>query len=358
MKSKTSLLAFIALGSFVGCGTASNAARYSGGGGTAGSVGIAGGNSGAAGGSVGSAAGSTTVGTKPTPMAYVGLFGDDAVAFVDPTARKVVATVPVSAPDGLVVTPDGAKVYVSSANTGKVDVIDTVKQLVAATIDVGTQPQGISITPDGRYVVVSVQGDGQVAIVDTSTNAVVGKRPVGKAHSSGISPDGKMAFVTSQVTEAPAVDVIDLPTGASGPSFRLTAAPRAVTDLNGKLYATLAGSGSIAVLDASDGGAPAAIETAGSPHDVRPTIDGKFVLTVSQTGGELELIDPASDTVIAHVGTGKMPHWIGLTSDGAYAYVTNEGDDDMVLVDLATRTVDREIAVGKAPRKIAVAPGR
>lgn len=351
MKHKTSLVSFVALGYLVGCGTASNAARYSGSGGTAGVVGAAAGNAGTA-----SETGGTSA--KPAPMAYVGLFGDNAVAFVDPNVRKVVATVPVSAPDGLVVTPDGAKVYVSSANTGKVDVIDTAKQQIATTVDVGTQPQGISITPDGRYVVVSVQGDGQVAIIDTTSDTVVGKQPVGKAHSSGISPDGKRAFVTSQVTDAPALDVIDLPTGTSGPSFRLDAAPRAVTDLNGKLYATLAGSGSIAVLDAADGGAPTSIDTAGSPHDVRPTIDGKFVLTVSQTGGELELIDPASDMVIAHVGTGKMPHWIGLTADGAYAYVTNEGDDDVVLVDLATRTVDRQIAVGKAPRKIAVAPAR
>jgi YVTN family beta-propeller protein len=350
MKHTTSLLAFVALGSFVGCGTASSAARYNGSGGTADVAGPAGG----AGGGV---AGSTAQAEKPTPMAYVGLFGDNAVAFVDPLAGKVVATVPVSAPDGLVVTPDGAKVYVSSANTGKVDVIDTATRLVATTVDVGTQPQGISITPDGRYVVVSVQGDGQVAVLDTAKDTVISKRPVGKAHSSGISPDGKRAFVTSQVTDDPAVDVIDLPTGGAGPSFRLDAAPRAVTDLNGKLYATMAGSGSIAVLDAADGGAPTTIETAGSPHDVRPTIGGKFVLTVSQTGGELEMIDPASATVVAHVGTGKMPHWIGLTSDGAFAYVTNEGDDDMAVVDLATQTVDRKVSVGKAPRKIAVAPG-
>jgi YVTN family beta-propeller protein len=349
MTHKTSLVSFVALGYLVGCGTASNAARYSGSGGAAGVAGA---------GTGGSAPESAGTGQKPAPMAYVGLFGDNAVAFVDPDARKVVATVPVSAPDGLVVTPDGAKVYVSSANTGKVDVIDTAKQQIATTVDVGTQPQGISITPDGRYVVVAVQGDGQVAIVDTATDTVVGKRPVGKAHSSAISPDGKLAFVASQVTDAPALDVIDLPAGEAGPSFPLGAAPRAVTDLNGKLYATLAGSGSIAVLDAADGGVPRSIDTAGSPHDVRPTIDGKFVLTVSQTGGELELIDPASDMVIAHVGTGKMPHWIGLTPDGAYAYVTNEGDDDVVLVDLATRTVDRQIAVGKAPRKIAVAPAR
>ena len=49
------------------------------------------------------------------PKAYVGLFKDDAVAVIDTTQNRVVATIPVpKGPHGLVVTPDGRKVYVSS----------------------------------------------------------------------------------------------------------------------------------------------------------------------------------------------------------------------------------------------------
>ena len=46
------------------------------------------------------------------PKAYVGLFKDDAVAVIDTAQNKVLGTIPVpKGPHGLVVTPDGRKVY-------------------------------------------------------------------------------------------------------------------------------------------------------------------------------------------------------------------------------------------------------
>jgi YVTN family beta-propeller protein len=291
------------------------------------------------------------------PKAYVGLFGDNSVAVVDVASSKVVGSIPVSAPDGLVSTPDGAKVYVSSNNAGVVHVIDTKSDQMKAMIPVGAQPSGLSITSDGKYVVASVQGDGRVVIIETATDSVVAMADVGKAHSSGLSPDGALAFVTSQVADLPAVDVVRVPSAAAGPSFALTAAPRAICELEGKLYATMAGSADVQVLDAVSGALAAPIRTGGSPHDIRPSVDGSLVLTVSQTANELELIEPRSSTVIAQVATGALPHWIALSTDGAFAYVTNEGDDSISVVDLAARAVKYTIPVGDAPRKIALVPG-
>jgi YVTN family beta-propeller protein len=291
-----------------------------------------------------------------TPKAYVGLFGDNAVAVVDLASTKVLTTIPVSAPDGLVITPDGAKVYVSTNNSDTIAVIDTTTDLVTASITIGTQPAGLAITGDGKHVVASVQGDGQAAIIDTTSDTVVAKTAVGKAHNSAISADGTLAFVASQATAAPAVDVVDVPAGTAGASYTLDAAPRALCELAGKLYVTVAGSASIEELDATTGQAVAQIQTGGSPHDIRPTVDGGFVLTVSQTAGELELVDPSAAAVIANIPTGVMPHWIALSSDGKLAYVTNEGDNNLVVIDLATRAVTTTIAVGTAPRKIAVQP--
>jgi YVTN family beta-propeller protein len=243
---------------------------------------------------------------------------------------------------------------VSSNNGSVVDVIDTATETVKTAIEVGTAPAGLSITDDGRYVVVSVQGDGQAAIIDTTTDTVVAKDPVGKAHNSGISADGKQAFVASQIVDAPSVNVVDVPSGKPGPDFALDAAPRALCELRGKLYTTVAGSPDIEVLDATTGQKRTSIPTGGSPHDIRPTLDGKYALTISQTAGELEVIDPDASSIVARISTGKMPHWIGLSSDGALAYVTNEGDNDLVVVDLLARTVEKTILVGNAPRKVAI----
>src|SRR5437867_7616679 len=85
------------------------------------------------------------------PRAYVGLFKDDAVAVIDTVQNKVLTTIPVpKGPHGLVMTPDGRKVYVSSDGAATVSVIDTVSDRIVTSIDVGTNPHGLAIPGDGR----------------------------------------------------------------------------------------------------------------------------------------------------------------------------------------------------------------
>src|SRR5262245_11773989 len=60
----------------------------------------------------------STEGTPGSPAltagkAYAGIFKDDAVAVIDTTTNRVLRTIPVpKGPHGLVMTPDGRKVYV------------------------------------------------------------------------------------------------------------------------------------------------------------------------------------------------------------------------------------------------------
>src|SRR4249920_868273 len=75
------------------------------------------------------------------PKAYVGLFKDDAVAVIDTAQNKVVGTISVpKGPHGLVITPDGRKVYVSSDGASTISVIDTASDRVIGTIEVGANP--------------------------------------------------------------------------------------------------------------------------------------------------------------------------------------------------------------------------
>ncbi|HTQ06763.1 MAG TPA: YncE family protein, partial [Polyangiaceae bacterium] len=253
--------------------------------------------------------------TSSGAEAFVGLFGDNALAIVDVDAGRVLATVPVVAPDGIAVTPDGAKVYVSSNGSGVVAVVDPVARTVVKSIAVGMQPAGLSVTPDGKYVVAAVQGDGEAVVIDTSDDSVLARAAVGKAHTSLVNADGTLAFVASQATDAPAVAIVDVPSATLGASFALEAAPRALAELHGVLFATLTGSADVAVLDAASGKRTGSVTTGGSPHDVRPTVDGSAILTVSQTAGELEFIDPAALSLVGSVPTGTEPHWIALTPD-------------------------------------------
>lgn len=297
-----------------------------------------------------------SVGMESQHRAYIGLFGDGAVGVLDLDAARIVKTIPVSAPDGLVVTPDGEKVFVSSTDTGTVKVIETADDALASSIDVGDKPAGLALTPDGKTLVVAVGGSDEAVIVDVNTDSVIRRVPVGQAHASCITADGHYAYVGSQVVSAPAIVKVDLARDAEPQTYAVDKSPRMLACESDRIYFTAVGLDAVEVFDPATGQLEAPIASGGSPHDVRAAQAGQTELVVSQTAGDLEFIDVPSGAVVDHVPTGKLAHWIGLNADHTTAYVTNEGDNNLSVVELATRAVTDTIPVGKAPRKIALLP--
>src|SRR5260221_450738 len=92
------------------------------------------------------------------PRVYVANLGSDSVSVVDVDTNLVVATIPLqqfSRPQGLALTPDAAKLYVTHENANFVSVIDTATNTVTTIVTVGSSPRGIDITPDGTRAFVA-----------------------------------------------------------------------------------------------------------------------------------------------------------------------------------------------------------
>jgi YVTN family beta-propeller protein len=294
------------------------------------------------------------------PKAYIGLFKDNAVAVLDTHTQRVLSIIPVPpGPHGLVVTPDGRKVYLSSDGASAVSVIDTATDRIVRSIDVGPTPHGLAISPDGHQVVVSGWGANRVSVIDTTTDSIVGSVSVPQPHNSVISRDGRTAYVGSQQQGATAIVMVDLVQQTQVGTIPLDKTPRALDlSVDGtQLYVTVAGMDAVQVLDIASKRVMDPISVGISPHQPLIPPAGPVGLVVSQGTGTLELLDLPRHAVSSTVQVGKAPHWIAISSDGATAYVTNEGSNDVSIVDLARRTVATTIAVGNAPRKIAVQPG-
>ena len=60
-----------------------------------------------------------------------------------------------STPNGIAVSPDGTKVYVTNFHSVTVSVIDTATNTVTSTVDVGSAPRGVAVNPDGTKVYVA-----------------------------------------------------------------------------------------------------------------------------------------------------------------------------------------------------------
>src|SRR4029434_9205935 len=254
------------------------------------------------------------------PKAYVGLFKDNAIAVLDTGTNHVQGTIPVpQGPHGIVITPDGRKVYVSSDGASTVSVIDTQTDKIVRSIEVGTNPHGLAIAPDGRQVLVGGFGTNQVLFIDTNTDQIVGRLPVPMPHNIALSPDGHMAYVGSQQQGATAVVILELIQGTrvstipprETPPRGLTLSPDAK-----QLYVTVAGADAVQVVDLPSQRVVGQIPVGASPHIVMMLPNGSAGLVVSQGPGTLEFFDPTRHTISRTVRVGTNPHWLAVSSDG------------------------------------------
>src|SRR5260370_2416548 len=189
--------------------------------------------------------------TAAADKAYVGLFKDNAVAVLDTSSNQVTKTIPVPpGPHGIVITPDGRWVYVSSDGASTVSVIDTYTDSISNSIEVGQTPHGLAITPDGRMVIVAGFGTNQVPAIDTAPNQILWRLGVPNPHNIGVTQDGKTAYVASHGQNAPALATIDLTDGTLVGTMALDNTPRALNvSPDGELFFTVAGVDAVQVLD-------------------------------------------------------------------------------------------------------------
>jgi YVTN family beta-propeller protein len=292
------------------------------------------------------------------PKVYVGNFGDNTVSVIDTATRTVVATIPVAqGPHGMAITRDGRTVYVTGDGSSEMSVIDTATDKVVKTVEVGKTPNGVSLTAGDKLALVAVYAEDRIAFFDTAAQTVVGSVAVPKPHTISISPDGKLAYVTTQEPGHFALTVVDIAARAVVRSVPLEKTPRdAEFGYDGKaFYFTEAGVSAVQVLDPATDRIVAEIPTGVSPHFVNVFRSAPLGMVIVQGPGQVLLFDPATNKPVRTIGVGKQPHWLALSGDGKTAYVSNEGSADVSLVDIGSGSTT-SVAVGKSPRKIVVQP--
>lgn len=127
---------------------------------------------------------------------------DGTVSVIDADARKLIKTFKVGRRPRNVVFLDAQHGYVNAENDGTVGMLDLVKNEMTGAITLGTpgeiKPMGMVLSPDGKKLYVSTGRGKKVFVIDTTTNQVVtsfevGQRPWG----IGLSPDGKTLFTAN-----------------------------------------------------------------------------------------------------------------------------------------------------------------
>jgi YVTN family beta-propeller protein len=235
--------------------------------------------------------------------------GSAAVSVIDTATETVVATVPLLGdpadvgPLGVVVSPDGGRVYVTDGQSDVVSVIDAASNTVAATAPVGNSPLGVAVSPDGAHVYVVNSSDDNVSVLDTATNTVTATVGVGPApFGVAVTPDGSRVYVTNRNSDsvsvirttdntvATTVPVGDVPVGVS------------VTPDGARVYIANRSEDTVSVIRTADN---TVIDTVAVGDN--PTAFGQFIGPLAITIGEVIALfdDAVADGNVQGQGSGK-----------------------------------------------------
>jgi len=118
-----------------------------------------------------------------------------------------------ASPLEVLLSPDGARLYVLCQQSEEIRVLDAASYAVIKTIAVGRVPRGFSLSPSGDRLFVTNSWDDTLSVIDTGTLAVVATWPVGAEPSSVVEDrGGKRLFVANRISSD--VAVLDAQTGA------------------------------------------------------------------------------------------------------------------------------------------------
>ncbi|MFQ5911763.1 MAG: cytochrome D1 domain-containing protein [Nitrospinota bacterium] len=292
------------------------------------------------------------------PLAYVAN-EEGTISVIDLAALKVVKTLRVGklASHGLVLSPDGKRLYTGNLDLGSLIVLnaDTLKK--EAEVEIGARVHGIDLSPDGRWLFAVGGADPlHVTVVDTASLKVdkqIPYRGVGPSHMD-FTPNGRRAYVANlrsdditMIDVARRKVVATIPVGIGPNELRISPDGR---------YAYVANvlSSELTVVDLAFNKVVAHLPAGKGAHGVAITPDGKEAFVANRAGGDVWVFDTKSNKVVSKIPTGKGANHVAITRYGKRVLVSNEAANTVSVIDTATQQVVKTIPVGKSPHVIAI----
>jgi YVTN family beta-propeller protein len=306
--------------------------------------------------------GAATLIASASLPAYAGDSSDVALRDDGTPKNIVVATLSVgSGPLTLVAGPYSKFVYVANYESNNISVIDTATNTVQANpISAESNPSALAITPNGKYLYVAT---GENVSVIKASNGVLGNvflNAFGEAIDAVISPDGSLAYFPDSISKQ--ISVIDTHKKALLAPITLRAIPiSTVFSPDGAYaYAAIPGrggqKGSVAIIDTSSRTVVSYIDMK-QPWYLTMSPDGQTLYAADQASpGRTSVIDTSTNSVIKTFSVGSAQSQSAVTPDGKYLYVPLFTKNTVAMISTATYKAISEIAVGSAPNDVAILP--
>lgn len=291
---------------------------------------------------------------RAQPWAYVGSVATPAMSVIDIATNRLVATIP-AALGSSAVSPDGRRVYLADGEHWQLRVFDTASASLLHTVELESPATGLVVAPDGERVYVAIEGR-TVWAIDPHRGEIVGAVGTGPDPSGlAIAPSGTRLFVADDYGRG--VTVVDTATLRVVQRIELSSRPlipgnvqALAIDPNGtRLYAGEYFSRALTVVDLATYRVVDQIEVGPSPIALAVAPDGRHVYASLATS-DLAVVDVATRAV-EHVSLPGQPGSLALTPDGTRLYVL--AARRAFAVDTATRAVVGSILTEDRPTAFA-----
>jgi YVTN family beta-propeller protein len=312
---------------------------------------------------------------------YVANTAGTSVSVIDPEKNKVVQEIGgIQVPEGVAVSPDGKRVYITQFPEKILTVVDRKTGKKIKEVPVSGHAGDITVTKDGRWVLVcNAETPGGLDIVDAATLEMVKSIPTKtKLHDIVATADSKYAVATSE--GAGMIFAFDLhsQTIAWDHKFELGTNVMAIeSNPDGsarRLFIQLGRLSGFVVFDFEKRAEieritypddqPTVIPSGSPSHGIGVAPDGKTLWANSRIYDcvfvyslpDLKLMGRVPLPEVAppgHDPIGGSPNWVAFTPDSKTAYITNGADRSVSAVDVKTMRVLARIPVGEEPARMA-----
>jgi YVTN family beta-propeller protein len=283
--------------------------------------------------------------------------------------QMITAAALVSAAPHTQASPSTAYVSVccNAPSTADVFFASTLQQ--TRTIVTGSGGDGMVLSPDGKKMFVTVDYKRQLQVIETATGAILARVPVPISISGtpplelAISPDGERVYVMAPQAAPAVLLAIDTTTysvtNKSNPPAGGTLGPLMVSPDGTQLYFEVGYVAEyIQVLDASTLAPVKQIPVPGGviPTDLAITPNGLILMTDSSS--QLLVIDPqSSDVTVFYVSNSHgAPANVISSPDSTTAYLSVPEPPAILALNIATGATIFEASISEIPTNFAISP--
>lgn len=245
-------------------------------------------------------------------------------------------------------SPDGQYVYMTSIlNTGKLFQIKISDNSVRSVSTLANSGQGLAVSPDSTKIYVSYVNADKIDVFDSVTMSLIatwnltsGTGPFGLA----LSGDGSQLYIAGYYSNT----VVKVNTSSGNATYFATGnGPFSVALNSGgtMVYSSNNGAGTVSVINTSSGTLVSTVTVGSAPFGLATTLDGTRLLVANENSNSISVVDLATNTVSATISSLSQPRFLAVSPDGSTLAASTVNNNSVTLADLTSLQVTQVLPV-------------